>query len=102
MVLLEVETYGVHTRLRSCSSRVLRARSRALASDGSKKVYPATAGLFLGEVVKRMDYQGYCVKDRKKVTIKDGKIVTWKNGRRAYVGKCPDCGTTVARVLGKA
>lgn len=48
------------------------------------------------------DYQGYCVKDRKKVKIANGKVVTWKNGRRAYVGKCPDCGTTVARVLGKA
>lgn len=46
--------------------------------------------------------QGYCVKCRAKVAIKDGKDVTWKNGRRAHVGKCPTCGTTVARVLGKA
>jgi hypothetical protein len=49
-----------------------------------------------------MQYQGYCVKDRKKVDIKNGKEVTWKNGRRAYVGECPLCGTKVARVLGKA
>lgn len=46
--------------------------------------------------------QGYCVKCRQKVTISGGKDVTWKNGRRAHVGKCPTCGTTVARVLGKA
>lgn len=49
-----------------------------------------------------MDYEGYCVKDRMKVKIANGKVVTWKNGRRAFVGKCPKCGTTVARVLGKA
>lgn len=48
------------------------------------------------------DYQGYCVKDRKMVKIKDGKKVVWKNGRSVWQGKCPDCGTTVARVLGKA
>lgn len=49
-----------------------------------------------------MDYQGYCVKCRTKVSIKDGKEVVWKNGRRVWMGKCPTCGTTVARVLGKA
>lgn len=46
--------------------------------------------------------EGYCVKCRKKVTIDGGKEEVWKNGRRAYVGKCPVCGTNVARVLGKA
>lgn len=46
--------------------------------------------------------QAYCVKCRSKVDMKDGKEVTWKNGRRALVGVCPACGTKVARVLGKA
>lgn len=49
-----------------------------------------------------MDYEGYCVKCRQKRKIKDGAIKTWPNGRRAYQGKCEVCGTTVARVLGKA
>ncbi len=45
---------------------------------------------------------GYCVKCRKMVTIGEGKDVVWKNGRRAHQGKCPNCNTTVAKVLGKA
>lgn len=46
--------------------------------------------------------QAYCVKCRAKVNMKDAKEVTWKNGRRAMVGVCENCGTKVARVLGKA
>ena len=36
--------------------------------------------------------EGYCVKERKKVEIKDAKQVTMKNGRPAIQGVCPDCG----------
>lgn len=46
-------------------------------------------------------YEGYCVKDKKKVEF-DGEVVILKNGRRAAKGKCPLCGTTVMRILGKA
>ena len=34
--------------------------------------------------------EGYCVKERKKVEIKDAKQVTMKNGRPAIQGTCPD------------
>ncbi len=44
--------------------------------------------------------QAYCVKDRKKVEIKNAKTVTMKNGRSAVQGVCPTCGTKVFR-LGK-
>ena len=37
--------------------------------------------------------QGYCVKEKKKVEIKDPQQVTMKNGRPAIQGFCPDCGT---------
>lgn len=46
-------------------------------------------------------YEAYCVKDRKKVEF-EGEVVTLKNGRRAAKGTCPNCGTTVMRILGKA
>ncbi len=39
--------------------------------------------------------QGFCVKCRRKVEIKNPKEVTLKNGRKAIKGKCPRCGTTV-------
>lgn len=45
-------------------------------------------------------YEGYCVKCREKRSF-DGEEVTMKNGRRAAKGKCPVCGTTVMRMLGK-
>ena len=43
----------------------------------------------------------YCVKCRKKVEVKDGKEVENKRGMMMLKGKCPDCGTTVCRILGK-
>jgi predicted RNA-binding Zn-ribbon protein involved in translation (DUF1610 family) len=45
-------------------------------------------------------YEGFCVKDRKKVEF-EGEVTTLKNGRKAAKGKCPNCGTTVMRILGK-
>jgi hypothetical protein len=46
-----------------------------------------------------MDFEGYCVKDKKKVMVKNGTVVVSANGRRMAKGKCPECGTTVSRFL---
>jgi hypothetical protein len=43
--------------------------------------------------------EGYCVKERKKVAIKDPEKAVTKNGREAVRGTCPDCGTTVFRFV---
>jgi hypothetical protein len=42
--------------------------------------------------------QAYCVKDKKKVEIKNPKAVKLKNGRPATQGVCPICGTKVFRI----
>jgi hypothetical protein len=42
--------------------------------------------------------QAYCVKDRKKVEIKNPKKITMKNGKPATQGVCPICGTKVFRI----
>ncbi|MEX1113000.1 MAG: DUF5679 domain-containing protein [Patescibacteria group bacterium] len=42
--------------------------------------------------------QAYCVKERKKVEMKDPKEVTLKNGRPAVSGVCPDCGTKLFKI----
>ena len=42
--------------------------------------------------------QAYCVKDRKKVEIKNPKAITMKNGKPATQGICPICGTKVFRI----
>ena len=44
--------------------------------------------------------QGYCMKCRKKVEIKNAKKITMKNGKPATQGQCPDCGTKVFRIGG--
>jgi RNase P subunit RPR2 len=46
--------------------------------------------------------EGYCVKCKSKKTMADSKEVTMKNGRKAVKGKCPDCGTGMYKILGKA
>jgi hypothetical protein len=48
------------------------------------------------------DYlEGYCLKDKKKVEMKDPQPITMKNGKPATVGTCPNCGTKIYKI-GKA
>jgi Domain of unknown function (DUF5679) len=46
-------------------------------------------------------YEAYCVKCKAKREF-EGEETTMKNGMKAAKGKCPVCGTTVMRILGKA
>jgi len=48
------------------------------------------------------DFEGYCVKCKAKAQIPDGNEVITKNQRKMLKGKCPTCGTTVCKILGKA
>src|SRR5687767_5583300 len=59
------------------------------------------SGPFREEDQRMAQYEAYCVKDKRKVQF-EGEVVTLKNGRKAAKGKCPNCGTTVMRILGKA
>ena len=44
--------------------------------------------------------EGYCMKCRKKVEIKDPKKYEMKNKKMATKGTCPNCGTNVFRIGG--
>lgn len=44
--------------------------------------------------------EGYCMKCRTKVEIKDAEKITMKNGKPATQGTCPTCGTKVFRIGG--
>ncbi len=46
--------------------------------------------------------QGRCMKCKKSVEIKNAQEVVMKNGMKATKGVCPDCGTKVFRIMGKA
>jgi hypothetical protein len=46
-----------------------------------------------------MDFEGYCVKCKKKQQIKNGVERTTEKGRRMAQGICPECGTKVTRFL---
>ena len=45
--------------------------------------------------------EGYCLKDKKKVEMKDPQPITMKNGKPATIGTCPFCGTKIYKI-GKA
>jgi predicted RNA-binding Zn-ribbon protein involved in translation (DUF1610 family) len=62
----------------------------------AKDYDPLTGGLING--VEMSVPQGYCVKERKKVAMKDAVEVTLKNGHRAVSGTCPDCGTKMFKL----
>jgi hypothetical protein len=42
--------------------------------------------------------EAYCVKDKKKVEIKNPTAITMKNGKPATKGTCPECGGSVFRI----
>jgi hypothetical protein len=46
-----------------------------------------------------MDFEGYCVKCRKKQKIKNGTIGKTAKGKPMAKGTCPECGTKVNRFL---
>jgi hypothetical protein len=50
---------------------------------------------------KAEKYNGYCVKCKEKRDF-EGHVEISKTGMRMAKGKCPVCGTTVNRILGKA
>ena len=45
--------------------------------------------------------QGYCVKCKEKVEMKDAIESATSRGTRMMKGKCPQCGTTVCCMVGK-
>lgn len=51
-------------------------------------------------------YTGYCVKCKAKKEIQSPKEIEMKGKggvkRKAVTGTCPDCGTKMFRILGKA
>jgi hypothetical protein len=46
-----------------------------------------------------MEFEGYCVKCRKKVHVKSGEVKETANGRKMAQGTCPVCKTKVTRFL---
>lgn len=43
----------------------------------------------------------YCVKCKAKREVTDAPVAENAKGRRMAKGTCPECGTTVVRILGK-
>jgi hypothetical protein len=48
-----------------------------------------------------MAEKGFCVKCKKEQEMSNPQTVTLKNGRMAVKGKCPTCGTSMFKILGK-
>ena len=46
-----------------------------------------------------MEFEGYCVKCRKKQQIKNGTVKETDKGRQMVQGTCPVCKTKVTRFL---
>ena len=45
--------------------------------------------------------EGYCLRCKAKKQMVDAQEVEMKNRRKAMKGKCPDCGTSMFKILGK-
>ena len=49
-----------------------------------------------------MAVEAYCVKCKAKRDMKAPAEVTMANGRKAMKGTCPECGTGMFKIMGKA
>src|SRR6266849_1711758 len=64
------------------------------------RIGKSVASLF-GSLVRKRNgekVEGYCLKDKRKVEMKDPHPITMKNGKPATVGTCPLCGTKLYRI----
>lgn len=80
---------------------------------GTKNLMPPELGLYSSWWAPRMGrsrpgngylfkdgelVEGYCLKDKRKVEMKDPQPITMKNGKPATVGTCPNCGTKIYKI----
>ena len=59
---------------------------------------PAPIVLFT-KPTKGGDMEAYCVKCKTKKEMENPQKVTLKNGKKAIKGICPDCGTSLFRIV---
>lgn len=71
--------------------------STSIPPDVARRSHPKTKEYDVSDET----YEFYCVKCKTKRTA-EGKVVVSENGRRMAKGKCPECGTNLNRILGKA
>jgi hypothetical protein len=74
--------------------------ARPAAGRASGPIRPAKTTR-RGTVAETQTYNGYCVKCKEKRDF-EGRVEVSKTGMNMAKGKCPVCGTTVNRILGKA
>ena len=44
---------------------------------------------------------GWCVRCKSNRAMVDREVVTWKNGRKAFKGKCQECDCTMSKLMTK-
>jgi hypothetical protein len=71
------------------------------SQTGHKAGEPANSTRRGTVATKTQTYNGYCVKCKEKRDF-EGTVEVSKTGMNMAKGKCPVCGTTVNRILGKA
>jgi hypothetical protein len=82
----------------------LKAKATGTAKTAGKKpgvVTSTAAAVPNAKTGETGTYNGYCVKCKEKRDFK-GAVEISKSGMNMAKGKCPVCGTTVCRIMGKA
>lgn len=85
------------SRKRSRSKSRSRKRSRSKSRSRKRKRSSSKGRKKLGRKMKKGE--GYCVKCKTARDIKNPRVVTMKNGRKAMRGNCPVCGTGMFRIM---
>ena len=93
-------TDEAHGRKRSCATASPMRKSSL--PNGLRSCVAATAerddaAIRLAEVAG-YTVEGYCLRERTRVTIRDAAPIVLANGHRALAGSCPACGARVVRM----
>jgi hypothetical protein len=94
-----------HERRSTRKDTILRDRladAEKLVAKRTAQLVAATAerdeaAIRLAEVVG-YSVEGYCLREKTRVTIRDAAPIVLSNGRRALAGTCPACGARVVRM----
>jgi len=80
-------------RLAAAEKLVAKRAAQLLAATAERD----EAAVRLAEVAG-YTVEGYCLRERTRVTIRDAMPIVLANGHRALAGSCPACGARVVRM----
>lgn len=78
------------------------AHSKQMLADAAEETSQSRSAAKAAKAAPAASHEGYCMKCKDKKSVPTEGHVVHKNNMKSAHGSCPDCGTKVHRMVGKA